>query len=103
MGHRDLKPGNLMVNADGQVKILDPGLALMIQPSRLDENQNNRQSDASELTNTGQVMGTLDYMAPEQAVDTHVVDIRADIYSLGTTLKPPRTMQSRLRHSCGFH
>ena len=86
MVHRDLKPGNLMIKADGQVKILDLGLALLTQPSRLDENLNNRQSDASELTDTGQVMGTLDYMAPEQAGDTHTVDIRADIYSLGATL-----------------
>jgi serine/threonine protein kinase len=77
--HRDIKPSNLML-ADGPngpvVKILDLGLA------RLGE----QQSQQRDLTASGQIMGTLDYMAPEQAGDTHAVDIRADIYSLGATL-----------------
>ena len=57
------------------IKFLDLGLALLLgdQP-------------AEELTSTGQVMGTLDYIAPEQLADTHSVDIRADLYSLGCTL-----------------
>ncbi len=74
--HRDIKPSNLMLSTEGQVKILDLGLALLNQadvPQR-------------ELTSTGQIMGTIDYMAPEQGGDTHHVDIRADIYSLGATL-----------------
>ncbi len=75
--HRDIKPSNLMLTPEGQVKILDLGLAL------LDEMHS---SSADELTNTGQMMGTLDYMAPEQGSDSHTVDIRADIYSLGATL-----------------
>jgi serine/threonine protein kinase len=58
------------------LKILDLGLA------RLQSNQ----PPGEELTGSGQTMGTLDYMAPEQASDTHTVDIRADIYSLGCTL-----------------
>lgn len=75
--HRDVKPGNLMLNRLGTVKLLDLGLALL---------QGNPLADTGELTGTGQLMGTVDYMAPEQAENTHDVDIRADIYSLGATL-----------------
>lgn len=74
--HRDIKPGNLMLTESGVVKILDLGLARF----------GHANSGGSDLTTTGQVMGTLDYMAPEQGGNTHAVDIRADIYSLGATL-----------------
>ena len=77
MVHRDIKPSNLLATKDGVVKVLDLGLALLHEGDA---------AAARDLTNTGQVMGTLDYMAPEQADDTHAVDIRADIYSLGCTL-----------------
>jgi len=74
--HRDLKPSNLLLSRDGQVKVLDLGLALL----------QGDQAASEHLTGTGQVMGTLDYMAPEQADDSHGVDVRADVYSLGCTL-----------------
>ena len=74
MVHRDLKPHNLIRTAAGRVKILDFGLARMIELTQTDG------------TVSGLVLGTPDYMAPEQADDAHQADIRADIYSLGCTL-----------------
>jgi eukaryotic-like serine/threonine-protein kinase len=74
--HRDLKPSNLMLSSDGVVKILDLGLARLFSDD----------GPSEELTRSNLVMGTADYMAPEQWEDSHKVDIRADIYSLGCTL-----------------
>ncbi len=71
--HRDIKPGNLMLDAEGQLYITDFGLARI-------------EADAG-MTMTGDVIGTLRYMAPEQALAKRgIVDHRADIYSLGATL-----------------
>jgi serine/threonine protein kinase len=75
MVHRDIKPSNLMLAANGRVKILDLGLALL-DPQRGDVDD---EGGGRDLTSDGQIMGTFDYMAPEQAGDSHGVDIRADI------------------------
>jgi len=74
--HRDVKPSNLMVTAEGVVKLLDLGLARFQYDPQVED----------EVTGAGSAMGTADYMAPEQISDSRSVDIRADIYGLGCTL-----------------
>jgi eukaryotic-like serine/threonine-protein kinase len=109
--HRDIKPSNLFVTeargsqAAGVVKILDLGLA------RLAREAAGPDGLSATLTREGDMVGTLDYLAPEQAINAHVVDIRADIYSLGCTLycllagQPPyataTVMQKLLCHQLG--
>lgn len=72
--HRDLKPSNVLVDGEGRVKVLDFGIARFVSEGR----------DRSLMTRTGQLLGTLAYMSPEQAdglVDR--VDVRADVYAIG--------------------
>jgi response regulator RpfG family c-di-GMP phosphodiesterase/serine/threonine protein kinase len=69
--HRDIKPSNIIVTPEEQAKLLDFGLSRYV-PTR--------------MTQCGTVLGTIDFMAPEQARDASSVDVRADIYSLGGTL-----------------
>ncbi len=79
--HRDIKPANLMLDQAGTVRVLDLGLARVVDAvNPFNKTEGNR------LTQSGTYMGTPDYMAPEQAQDSHHVDHRADIYSLGCTL-----------------
>jgi eukaryotic-like serine/threonine-protein kinase len=73
--HRDIKPGNILVDCTGVVKILDMGLARFF----------NDEEDLLTRKYDDNVLGTADYLAPEQADDSHTVDVRADIYSLGGT------------------
>jgi serine/threonine-protein kinase len=74
--HRDVKPGNLLRDADGVVKVADLGLARLNTPA----------PGNTSLTEAGTAVGTADYMAPEQALDAGVIDHRVDVYALGCTL-----------------
>lgn len=76
--HRDVKPGNLLIGADGVVRVLDMGLARVLDRKPA--------GDTAGLGRGGSVVGTIDYMAPEQADDEEAADARSDVYSLGCTL-----------------
>jgi serine/threonine protein kinase len=82
MIHRDIKPANLIVTSDGQLKILDFGLAKLVRESAPVELGGD---GGGSLTQTGSVVGTPDYISPEQAWNPGQADIRSDLYSLGCT------------------
>lgn len=82
MVHRDIKPHNLMLTAEGTIKILDFGLASLTATADSSAYSVEVRSD---LTAVGAIMGTPDFISPEQASDVRQVDIRSDIYSLGAT------------------
>jgi serine/threonine protein kinase len=110
--HRDIKPSNLLVTGAQRgeaippldratVKILDLGLALLYEPT-------DPSGQAAGITREGRVVGTADYMAPEQWMNAHKVDIRADLYALGGTFyylltgqvpfPGPEAMEKMLKH-----
>ncbi len=73
--HRDIKPANLLVDRRGGVKILDLGIVRV-----------EGEESITQMVDEQLILGTIEYLSPEQAVDSHHVDIRADLYSLGATL-----------------
>jgi serine/threonine protein kinase len=79
--HRNIKPGKLVVDGQGAIKIVGFGLAHIEKDGALGEGD-----DAESLTIQGQVLGSYEYMAPEQAADAKKADQRSDIYGLGCTL-----------------
>ena len=83
--HRDLKPSNIKVTPEGKVKVLDLGLAKAMEPSSPDENLSNSPTLVADQTRPGVILGTVEFMSPEQARGKEV-DRRSDIWAFGCIL-----------------
>ena len=103
--HRDIKPANLLLDAKGIIRVLDLGLARINQADDSIEGPEKGPS----LTQSGIIMGTVDFLPPEQSDDSKRADHRADIYSLGCTLhflltgKPPYSGESIMQRLIAHH
>ena len=103
--HRDLKPANIMIRPDGQVKVLDFGLAKFTNPGPGPVGDIDKTTTAApniELTMEGAVLGTAPYMSPEQ-LQGQVVDHRTDVFSLGIVLYEMATGQRPFRGESAIH
>jgi len=103
--HRDIKPANLLLDTQGVVRILDLGLARITRGDDPTESE----ASAASLTASGIIMGTVDFLPPEQSDDSKRADHRADIYSLGCTLhylltgKPPYSGETLMQKLLAHH
>jgi serine/threonine protein kinase len=88
--HRDLRPAHLMVDGEGHVRIVDLGVARFLE---------DRAGALTRKFDAGRVLGSLEYQSPEQMIDSHEVDIRADIYALGATFYYLLTGKAPFNHA----
>jgi serine/threonine protein kinase len=88
--HRDLRPGHLMVDREGRVRILDLGVARFLE---------DRAGALTRKFEAGRVLGSIEYQAPEQMIDSHDIDCRADVYALGATFYYLLTGKAPFNHA----